>query len=300
MQRVVIPAVAQDRRLAILRVEDGAAGGNLQPVRLNRDAVRVLLALHDRVFEREDGAAGAPDIGRLAPHGANLQRQGGRAARHVHGHRFREGQFDPDRVADPVGLRGAGDGEALDGIALGRVVVHPQPGEALGQGAAQAAHPARRHGVVRVVGEPHRVPEVRRILRIEGQYHLPSRHLDRARSRRLDVAPRPGRAQHGEIDRALARSRGRGGIGQLEVPVVGQCEGFAVHHRAHRHRPHGRGADTDIDGGGGGNAAAAGDGEREGQRPVRRRRVESRAWRVRGRAVRIGHGRARRRRPGIA
>ena len=100
---------------------------------------------HDRRgFEREDGAAGAPDIDRLAGGGADLKRQGGRAARLVHGHRFREGQLDPDRVADRVRLRGSGEGEALDGIALGRFVAHPQPGKAVGQVAAQVATPGSR------------------------------------------------------------------------------------------------------------------------------------------------------------
>ena len=84
VRRVVDPAVPQNHRLALRRGDDGAAGGNRQPVRLDRDAVLVLLALGDRVFEalhRARRLAGLP--ARLAPGAADLQRQG-RPAGHGH------------------------------------------------------------------------------------------------------------------------------------------------------------------------------------------------------------------------
>ena len=251
VRRVVDPAVAQNHRLALRRGEDRAAGGNRQPVRLDRDAVRVLLALGDRVFEalhRARRLAGLP--ARLAVGAADLQRQGGRAAGHGHGHRVREGHVDPDRVADPVGLRGPGEGDVTDDRTFGEDVAHPEPGEAVGQVAAPIADPALRRGVVREVGERHDPVGVDR--RFEGQDHLPSHHLDRARRHRLDVAPHPRHAHHREIDLTLARVRGRGRLG-LEVLAVGQRQCRAVHHRADRHRRHPRRADMDGNGGGAGN-----------------------------------------------
>ena len=86
--------------------------------------------------------------------------------------------------------------------ALGGVVAHFEPGEALGEVAAPVADPTCRHGVGRVVGERHDLVVPDRP--VESQFHLPSLDLDRARPHGLDVAPHPRLAQHREIDRPLA------------------------------------------------------------------------------------------------
>ena len=208
VRRVGERAVAQDHRLGLRHRHDGTAGWRLEPARLHREAVAVEIARVDGVFEAQHGADRAGgDVARVVRLPGIPPTSRPSVGRPVTVTASEKVTSISTVSPDLVGLPGAGESDVGNMRPLGGVVAYPEPWRSCWRDCPRVAHPAVRGGVVRVVAERHGLVVFGGGSRVMVTVRpLASADVGRAV---LDAALRPRPAHHGEIDRPLARGRGR-------------------------------------------------------------------------------------------